>query len=74
MIALGWKCRGFGNPRTVRVLREFVQQWDPKIVFLMETKLKKKRMEKEKEKAGFNNGLVPVQVEVEVLHCYGKKI
>ena len=40
------------------MLCKFVQRWDPNIVFLMETKLKKKRMEKEKEKASFNNGLV----------------
>ena len=51
MIAFGWNCQGLGNPRLVRVLPEFVQRWDPKIVFLSETKLKKKAMEKEKEKA-----------------------
>ena len=37
---------------------EFVQWWDPKIIFLTETKLKKKTMEKEKEKLGFTNGLI----------------
>ena len=58
MIAFGWSCRGLGNPLSVRVLCEFVQRWDPKIVFLSETKLKKKAMENEKEKTGFANGLI----------------
>jgi len=58
MIALGWNCRGLGNLRIVRVLHEFVQWWDPKIIFLTETKLKKKTMEKETEKLGFTNGLI----------------
>lgn len=40
------------------MLHEFVQQWDPKIIFLMEAKLKKKTMEKVKEKASFTNGLI----------------
>ena len=58
MIAFGWSCWGLGNPLSVRVLYEFVQRWDPKIVFLSETKLKKKAMENEKEKTGFANGLI----------------
>ncbi|KAK9989326.1 hypothetical protein SO802_029565 [Lithocarpus litseifolius] len=43
MIALGWNCRGLRNLRSVKALRELVQQWDPNIVFLSETKLNKKR-------------------------------
>ena len=58
MIALGWNCRGLGNPRTVRVLRELIQRWKPRIVFLLETKLKKYLMEKEKFKTGLSNGLI----------------
>ena len=46
MIALGWNCRGLGNPQVVRVLHEFMQHWTPKIVFLVETKLNKKEAEK----------------------------
>ena len=50
---------GAWNPQLVRVLHKFVQWWDPKIVFLSETKLKKKAMEKKKkEKASFANGLI----------------
>lgn len=35
-----------------------VQRWDPDIVFLLETKLKKKVMDKTKEKAGYLFGLI----------------
>ena len=58
MIALGWNYRGLGNPRLVHELRELVQRWKPKIVFLKETKMKKYRMEREKFKIGLLNGLI----------------
>ena len=58
MISLGWNCRGLGNLQTVRVLGKLVQQWDPKIVFLLETKIKKKAMEKVMEKINFVNGVI----------------
>lgn len=35
-----------------------MQRWDPNIVFLMETKLNKKGMEKVKERTGFIHGLI----------------
>jgi len=46
MITLGWNCRGLGNLQIVHVLGELVQRWNPKIIFLSETKIKKKGMEK----------------------------
>ena len=58
MIALGWNCRGLGNLRTVRVLGKLVQRWNPKIIFLSETKVKKNAMEKIMEKINFVNGLI----------------
>ena len=61
MISLGWNCQGLGNLPIVRVLGELVQQWDPKIVFLLETKIKKKAMEKVIEKINFVNGLIMPQ-------------
>ena len=61
MISLGWNCQGLGNLPIVRVLGELVQQWDPKIVFLLETKIKKKAMEKVMEKINFVNGLIMPQ-------------
>ena len=58
MRALGWNCRGLGTPRLVNALHEIVRQWDPNFVFLSETKLKKKAMERAKRKVGFVYGLV----------------
>ena len=58
IIALGWNCRELGSLRSVRVLGELVQRWDTNVVFLMETKIKKKAMEKVMEKIKFVNGLV----------------
>ena len=40
------------------MLRNLVQQWDPDFVFLSETKLKNKSMEKKKMSVGFINGLI----------------
>ncbi|XP_030970584.1 uncharacterized protein LOC115990959 [Quercus lobata] len=57
MNSLGWNCRGLGNPRSVRALHNLVQYWAPKLVFLSETKVRKKRMERIKERIGFANGL-----------------
>ena len=58
MIALGWNCREFGNPKTVNALHDIVQRWDPKIVFLLETKLRKKAMERAKARVGFVYGSI----------------
>ena len=57
MNSLGWNCRGLGNPRSVRALHDMVRRWAPKIVFLSETKLKSKRMERIRDHIGFANGL-----------------
>ena len=43
------------------MLGELVQRWDPKIVFLSETKIKKKAMKKVMEKINFVNGLIVPQ-------------
>ena len=58
MSCLSWNCRGMGNPQSVRALRNLVQQWNPNIVFLMETKIGVNRMEKVKEIIGLANGLI----------------
>ena len=58
MNSLGWNCRGLGNPRLVRALHDLVQCWGPKIVFLLETKVRKNRMERIKRlKFRVANGL-----------------
>ena len=48
---------GIGNPKTVFALHDYVQCWNPRLVFLSETKAKSRRMEKIKFKFGFTNGL-----------------
>ena len=58
MRALGWNCRELGNPRSIKALHNLVQQWDPDFVFLSETKLKNKSMEKKKMSVRFINGLI----------------
>ena len=58
MRAISWNCWGLGNPRSVRVLHDLVRCWNPKIVFLMETKSKKNHMERIKNRIGFSNGLI----------------
>ena len=40
------------------MLGELVQRWNPKINFLLETKIKKNAMEKIMEKINFVNGLI----------------
>ena len=40
------------------MLGELVQRWNPNIIFLSETKIKKKAMEKIMEKINFVNGLI----------------
>ena len=56
-MALGWNCRGLGNPRSVGMLRSLVRRWDPEVVFLSETKMTIAGMRKLKMKLGFVNGL-----------------
>ena len=58
MRAISWNYQGLGNPRSVRALHDLVRCWNPKIVFLMETKSKKNRMERIKNRFGFSNGLI----------------
>ena len=57
MTSLCWNCQGIGNPRTVYALREYLRRWNPELIFLSETKLKSRRMEKVKYKLGFSNDL-----------------
>lgn len=56
-MALVWNCQGLGNPMTVKALRKLVRAEDPSLVFLMETKLMTKQMERVKIKLGFDCGI-----------------
>jgi len=39
MRVFSWNCCGLGNPRAVRALRGLVEEEDPDVLFLLETKL-----------------------------------
>lgn len=53
MSLISWNCRGLENPRTVKALQKVVQQKEPILVFLTETKLNKERVEIVKDKCNF---------------------
>ena len=58
MNPLSWKCQGLGNPQSIKALHDLVRRWDPKVVFLMETKSKTRRMERIKNRIGMANDLI----------------
>ncbi|KAM1172357.1 hypothetical protein ACFX2G_022945 [Malus domestica] len=53
MNLLVWNCRGLGNPRKVQALQDIIQQKDPKLVFLCETKCKAEFLNGLRIKLGF---------------------
>ena len=55
MSCLSWNCQGLGNPQTKDELVALVSNKDPKIVFLMETKLEKTSMERISHRMQFRN-------------------
>ncbi|KAA3453480.1 reverse transcriptase [Gossypium australe] len=52
-----WNARGLGSPRAVRRLRYILKQHHPHLVFLMETKLDSKCMDRVRRSCGFTNGI-----------------
>ena len=65
MNPLSWNYRGLANPRSIRALHDIVRRWNPKVVFLMETITKNRRMERIKNRIGLANGLF--------VRCVGRK-
>jgi exonuclease III len=55
MRILSWNCRGLRNLWTVRYLCLLVKEKCPIMIFLMETKLQRERMEIIRCKLGFKN-------------------
>ena len=58
---LSWNYRGLGNLRIVQALQSIVEKEAPSLVFLMETKITRKRQHKMKEiqnSIGFTQGLI----------------
>ena len=58
------------------MLGELIQRWDPKIVFLSETKIKKKVMEKVMEKSNLLMGSLHLEMvrEDDQLRCGEEKL
>ncbi|XP_021852525.2 uncharacterized protein [Spinacia oleracea] len=57
MKILSWNCHGLGNPWSVRALQDWCWRERPEIVFLMETMIDAKVLEKIKNRCGFSNGV-----------------
>lgn len=57
MTIICWNVRGLRNPRAVRRLHAFLKSYNLQIIFLMETKIDKLRMEGVKRKCGFKCGI-----------------
>lgn len=58
MKIISWNCQGLGNLQTIRELCRLAKQKKPIMVFLMETKLQKVKMESIRCKLGFENMFV----------------
>lgn len=53
MTTLSWNCRGMGNPRTVREIKDLISRFKPKFVFLMEVESSREKVEKVRTTIGF---------------------
>src|ERR1044072_465303 len=59
MKTLSWNCRGLGNHRAVRALKMLIENQDPDLVFLMETRRKDFEMNRLRG-VGYLNNLISV--------------
>ncbi|KAK9715987.1 hypothetical protein RND81_06G204000 [Saponaria officinalis] len=57
MKIFSWNCQGLGNPLTVSTLCDWCWKESPNIVFVMETMISSKELEKIRNKCGFTNGM-----------------
>ncbi|KAG5517160.1 hypothetical protein RHGRI_037799 [Rhododendron griersonianum] len=57
MLILTWNCQGAGRPLTSQALGDMVRKNRPSILFLMETKNNKVKMETIRVKLGFDSGV-----------------
>lgn len=57
MKILSWNISGLGQPWTIRHLKNKLRNIRPHILFLMETKVASKRMEKIKRRCRFEHGI-----------------
>ena len=57
MKLLSWNCQELGNPSTVNALRHLCWRDRPNVVFVMETMIDRRELEKVRNKYGFIEGL-----------------
>lgn len=57
MKTLCWNVKGLGSLRGVQMLQDMLRQYNPQLVFLMETKVSGNKMEQIKRSCGFKNGI-----------------
>jgi exonuclease III len=55
MKLLSWNCRGLGNPQVVRNLSRVVKEKKPTLVILMETKVRRKKIDLIRQKLNFSS-------------------
>ena len=53
MSLISWNCRKLENPWTVKALQKVVNQEEPILVFLIETKLNKEKAKKVRDQCNF---------------------
>ncbi|CAM8877042.1 unnamed protein product [Rhodiola kirilowii] len=58
MIVLCWNCRGMGNARTVRALKDAIDSHHPQVICLIETKLHHEKWDWMRVRLGFRNCFV----------------
>lgn len=56
MIVIAWNCYGLARPHSERGLWVLLMEYNPYIVFLIETKVTGSRMKVLKKRCGFNYG------------------
>ena len=57
MIAISWNCQNAGSALTVKALKMLKRKYDSDVVFLMETKNRRDRLEGLREKLKFGEGV-----------------
>lgn len=55
---MSWNCRGIGVAMTIRALRDLVSQYRPSILFLCETKAKRRKVDHLRRLLTFDHGFV----------------
>ncbi|KAL4383802.1 hypothetical protein GQ457_15G028640 [Hibiscus cannabinus] len=53
MACLSWNCRGLGQSNTKRALRNYISKFNPSIIFLMETKQKRNKLNRMRSRLNF---------------------